>query len=498
MRELESGSWKECLAELARILDVQSLLAQAEAGESNLLQLGAQQTRELVGGSGAMVELMENGEHVLAASCGVATAHGARSTITAPLRHQSHVVGRLTVVSEAPEAFDEVDVAAVRLTAAVLGAAVGQARALEEQQQAEDHAWETAEQLGGILRAATELAIVGVDHHGHVTFFNSGAEKMLGYIGAEIIGRDVQLLHDASELTARAAERGVSIAELFVGPAMLGGASTNEWTYVRKDGSHLLVALTVTGMRAEDGTLLGFVGVASDITQRRAVERMKDEFVSVVSHELRTPLTGIRASLGLLSSGAVAPESPHGRRMLEIAVANTDRLVRLLNDILDLERIRIGGASLQKQPTMLGPLLQQSAEVVQSLAADAGVRVDVQPVAVQLSVDSERLIQVLSQLLSNAVKFSKAGAVIRLRGCLVDNVVRMEVQDEGTGIPAEHLERIFLPFHQVDSSDSRARGGTGLGLAICQQIVQQHGGRIWAESVVGTGTTFIVELPRGR
>jgi len=257
------------------------------------------------------------------------------------------------------------------------------------------------------------------------------------------------------------------------------------------------VSLTITGMRAEDGTLLGFVGVATDITERRAVERMKDEFISVVSHELRTPLTGVRASVGLLAGGVVSPQSAHGQRMLEIAVGNSDRLIRLLNDILDLERMRMSGTPIQKRPTALGDLMMQAEDVVHPMAIEAGVQLDVQPASIEVSVDPDRLVQMLSQLMSNAVKFSAQGTVVRLRACdAAADHVRLEIQDQGTGIPSDHLERIFMPFHQVDSSDSRARGGTGLGLAICRRIVEQHGGRIWAESALGAGTTIVVDLPR--
>jgi two-component system, OmpR family, sensor histidine kinase VicK len=525
-------------ADLESILQVQTTLLQADLSHHELLHMAARQTQSLLDASGAIVELLEAEELVLAAASGVAAGHQDRrlpvdgtlsgesirtgqalvcldclndarvnqdfvrqldvqSMIVAPLRYAASVVGVLKVLSPRPGAFDDSSLATVRLTAAVLGAAIGQARALEERERAEAHARETAQRLADILRAATELAIIGVDHEGKVIFFNTGAEKMLGYRADEIIGTTAQRLHDPREIEKRTTRLGVTTAELFVGPARMGGSFTDEWTFIRKDGSRLIVSVTITGMRALDGRLIGFVGVAIDITQRKAMERMKDEFISIVSHELRTPLTGIRASLGLVVSGVVGHETPRAGRMLGIAVDNTDRLIRLLNDIIDLERMRLGQAPINKRQAQVSDLMTMAVESVHSMADDAGVSLDVQPASFDVRVDPDRFVQVLSQVVSNAVKFSTAGSVVVIRAYASStDTVRLEVQDQGPGIPTDQLERIFQPFHQVDSSDSRAQGGTGLGLAICRGIMEQHGGRIWAESVIGAGTTLVLELPK--
>jgi signal transduction histidine kinase len=265
---------------------------------------------------------------------------------------------------------------------------------------------------------------------------------------------------------------------------------------VRKDGSRLTVALTLSPMHGDQGEVVGFVGVATDITARKAMDRMKDEFISIVSHELRTPLTGIRGSLGLLAGGVLGPVSPQAQRMLDIAVSNTDRLIRLVSDMLDLERMQSNRAELQKVRCDLGDLLQQATDVMRPQAERAGVGLDVDPLAVSVQVDPDRVVQVLTNLLSNAIKFSSAGTRVCVSAEPVGGGrVRVDVRDQGRGIPAEQLEHIFERFRQVDASDSRAKGGSGLGLAICRMIVEQHGGRIWAQSTPGQGSTLSFELP---
>jgi signal transduction histidine kinase len=241
---------------------------------------------------------------------------------------------------------------------------------------------------------------------------------------------------------------------------------------------------------------VGFIGIASDITERKAVEQMKDQFVSLVSHELRTPLTSIRGSLGLLAGGVLGQVPERGQRMLDIAVNNTERLLRLINDILDLERMQSGRIQMERVDSDLTSLMTQSGDVMRAMAEGAGVEVEVQPLAAHLCADPDRIIQALTNLLSNAIKFSPRGGNVRLRAVRCgDASVRIEVRDQGRGIPADKLEHVFERFQQVEADDARAKGGTGLGLAICRTIVEQHAGRIWAESTLGAGTTMIVELP---
>jgi signal transduction histidine kinase len=270
-----------------------------------------------------------------------------------------------------------------------------------------------------------------------------------------------------------------------------------ESQFSRKDGTTFWAAVTVRAVRDATGEIQYYEGSMEDITQRRAVDQLKDEFVSLVSHELRTPLTAIRGALGLLTSGMLGPLSDQGQRMVEIAVRNTDRLVRLINDILDIERMQSGKVAMQPRLCNAADLLYQAAEELRAMAQEAQVRLMVRPLQVELRVDPDRILQTLINLVSNAIKFSPAGTTVWLTAERWGEQLLIQVQDQGRGIPAEKLESIFERFQQVDASDSRQKGGTGLGLAICRSIVQQHGGRIWVESQVGQGSTFSFAVPVG-
>ena len=236
--------------------------------------------------------------------------------------------------------------------------------------------------------------------------------------------------------------------------------------------------------------------IFQDVTKRREVDRMKNEFISVVSHELRTPLTSIRGSLGLLAGGALRKDPEKGDRMLDIALKNTERLVRLINDILDLEKIESGKVALDVQPIDAADLLNQASATMHALADTNHVQLDTVAVRGTLHADRDRMLQTLTNLLSNAIKFSGAGSTITLASQRRGSGLLIRVRDQGRGIPAGKLQSIFERFQQVDASDSRDKGGTGLGLAICRTIVQQHGGSIWVESTEGKGSEFFVFLPR--
>jgi hypothetical protein len=243
------------------------------------------------------------------------------------------------------------------------------------------------------------------------------------------------------------------------------------------------------------GKLYGRIWYFRDITERSELARMKSELVSVVSHELRTPLTSIRGALGLLSGGLLRSQPEKGERMLKIAVSNTDRLVRLINDILDLERLESGKMNMEKQTCNAADLMTQAADGVRDLADKAGVSLSVSQHSARLFVDPDRIIQALINLLSNAIKFSPRGKTVWLSATPLADQILFQVKDQGRGVPQEKCESIFERFQQVDASDRREKGGTGLGLPITRNIVQQHGGRIWVESTLGQGSTFFFTLP---
>ena len=240
------------------------------------------------------------------------------------------------------------------------------------------------------------------------------------------------------------------------------------------------------------------------LVQRSELDQIKDEFISTVSHELRTPLTSIRGALGLLSAGLMGNVDAKAQNLLRIAVTNTDRLIRLINDILDIERMESGRATLQVRRCNLRELVQQAIETMTAMADAAGVAlvlvVTAPTEAVALDGDADRILQVVTNLLSNAIKFSPPKTAVHIHIEADPDWLTLRVSDEGRGIPTDKLESIFDRFQQVEASDARQKGGTGLGLAICKTIVAQHNGSIWAESNVqqkrGPGASLIVAFPR--
>lgn len=235
--------------------------------------------------------------------------------------------------------------------------------------------------------------------------------------------------------------------------------------------------------------------VFRDLTRRREIERMKSEFVSVVSHELRTPLTSIHGSLALLASGLLGSVSDKGERMLEIAVNNTDRLIRLLNDILDMEKLDSGKMEIRQMQCSASELIEHAIEVMLPMAQSQQITLSSNKSDLSINADRDRIIQCLTNLLSNGIKFSEPGGTVKVAAKAVGTRAQFEVSDRGRGIPENKKHAIFERFQQVDTSDSRKRGGTGLGLAISRSIVEQHGGTMWVESQLGVGSTFFFTVP---
>ncbi len=237
--------------------------------------------------------------------------------------------------------------------------------------------------------------------------------------------------------------------------------------------------------------------VIRDISKRKEIERMKDEFVSTVSHELRTPLTSIQGSLGLIANGVMGAMPAAAKPLVDIAYKNCSRLVLLINDILDSEKIAAGKMVFAFKEQEIMPLLEHAVESNRAYGAQYGVRLEISGAVsgAKVDVDHDRLIQVLTNLLSNAAKFSPKGEVVTVTAARVERKIRISVTDRGPGIPVEFRDRIFQKFSQADSSDRRAKGGTGLGLSISKAIVEKHGGTLSFESESGRGSTFSVEIP---
>lgn len=235
-----------------------------------------------------------------------------------------------------------------------------------------------------------------------------------------------------------------------------------------------------------------------DIVQLRELERLKRDFVSTVSHELRTPLTSMRGALGLILGGKTGELPAKSRDLLQIAMSNTERLIRLINDILDIEKMDAGQISLRRDRLRLRPLLETTCTGLEAFAREhrATVRIT-SPMESDADVigDPDRLIQVFTNLISNALKFSPSDGEVEITIAIEDSIVRVRVRDHGPGIPPEFAERIFGRFQQAGGADSRKSGGTGLGLNIARGIVEMHSGAIGFEPADGGGTTFWVTLP---
>ncbi|MDG4582789.1 MAG: PAS domain S-box protein [Candidatus Competibacter sp.] len=384
----------------------------------------------------------------------------------------------------------------------------GVVRDLSERQQAERRLDEISRLRQAILDSAN-VFIISTDTEGVIRIFNKAAQRMLGYTEEEMVGNATPaLIHDLGEVTAHAKalskELGCPIEpgfEVFVAKPRRGQADENEWTYIRKDGSRFPVLLTVTALRDPHGEITGFLGIGSDITERKKVERMKSEFVSTVSHELRTPLTSIRGALGLILGKASAGLSAKVRQLLETANRNSERLTLLINDILDLEKIESGRLEFIFKPLDLSALARQALAANEGYAQQHGVRLRLSEDVSQATVwgDEHRLLQVFANLLSNAIKYSSEGGAVVISVQPTDNArFRVCVKDRGRGIPAAFRDRIFQRFAQADSSDTREKGGTGLGLSITKAIVERHGGCIDYHSQEGVSTEFFFELPEWR
>lgn len=366
------------------------------------------------------------------------------------------------------------------------------------------HALMEATQTRQAILDSANLSIIATDPQGTILSFNRAAERMLGYDAGDVVNRlTPAVIHEPDEVIKRAAvlsqELGYEIMpgfEVFVAKARLGLTDENVWTYIRKDGSRFPVLLSVTTIRDEDNAITGFLGVGADITERLKIDQMKNEFISVVSHELRTPLTSIRGSLGLLAGGVAGALPDKAKTLVDIACNNSERLVRLINDILDIEKIAAGKMEFRMEPIGLMSVINQAVLDNKGFADAHAVHVKVvQDCQLQVRGDHDRLIQVMINLLSNAVKFSPPESEVYIAVTAQQNWVRVSVKDLGPGIAVEFHKRIFQKFAQADGSDTRASGGTGLGLNICKELIERMAGRINFETQAGAGTTFYFELP---
>ena len=396
-------------------------------------------------------------------------------------------VGTLCLIDQAPRVFAESQIAALADLAAwaeleldVL--TVKQATALAREKET---------RLQAIVESAGD-AIITIDEKGCIKTFNPAASRIFGYGVESLNGQH------AGQLFAQAcrARIGIHMRDLLAHGLKSETQSRMEVMGQRADGNAFEAEMVVCQIQVEGQR--EFVGIVRDISEGKKIERMKNEFVSTVSHELRTPLTSIQGSLGLLIGGAVGEIPAPARQLLGIAHNNCERLVRLINDILDVEKIESGHIHFNMGLYALMPLVHQAIEATQPFAMQFQVTFKLQlpdseaPLCVL--ADPDRLVQVIVNLLSNAAKFSPAGGTVDVIVKAHGASIRLSVIDRGCGIAQEFRGRIFQKFAQADASDSRQKSGTGLGLSISKAIVEKLGGRIDFESQDGLGSEFFVDL----
>ena len=329
------------------------------------------------------------------------------------------------------------------------------------------------------------------DGDGKIVTANIEIEKQFGYRIEELIGQPIELLvpqrlrqqHCQSRMAFNRA------------PTMRSIGTRLNLVALHKNGTEFPVEIFLNPIKLSDVQLV--LSMIVDVTERRRLDHMKDEFVATVSHELRTPLTSIAGALGLMAGDAAGKLPVIASRLVSIAYASSQRLVRLLNDILDIEKMELGNVAFDFKRIGVWPLIEQTIEENRAFAEgyDVRLRLDSASAAADVCADSSRLAQVVTNLLSNAIKFSSPGeevvVAIETRG----DIVRISVRDHGNGIPEEFKQRIFQKFAQADATNARQKSGSGLGLSIVKQIVDRLDGAVGFEDAPGGGTIFYVDLP---
>jgi PAS domain S-box-containing protein len=366
-------------------------------------------------------------------------------------------------------------------------------------QDAETHLAQMERRYRGLLEAAPDAMVV-VDQSGEIVLLNVQAEKQFGYHRDELVGQKVKNIIPegfAERLIADGTRTAAAALAQQIGMGI-------ELSGRRKDGSEFPIEIMLSPLQSDEGILV--TAAIRDISVRKTVEthlaqmegmdRLKDEFVSTVSHELRTPLTSIAGALGLLIGNAAGKLPEHATRLLAIAHTNSQRLVRLVNDILDIEKMESGQILFSFKRVEARALVKQAIEGNRGFADSYGIRVRLDPesTAGEVHADPDRLAQVVTNLLSNAIKFSPPGGEVVVAIQQRDRSVRISVRDHGPGIPPDFRPHMFEKFAQADASNTRRKGGTGLGLSIVKQIVTRLGGTVDFDDAPGGGTVFQVDL----
>jgi PAS domain S-box-containing protein len=350
---------------------------------------------------------------------------------------------------------------------------------------------QSAEESCGLAVEACPNGMVMTDSAGRIVLANAEIERMFGYDRSELLGQTVEILLPERLRNGHLQHRAAFLHR----PEMRRLGENRTLPGRHRDGSEFPVEIGLFPVRGGDDVFV--LGVIVDVGNRSRMDRLKDEFVSTVSHELRTPLTSIAGSLGLLIGGAAGALPEPAARLIRIAQTNSQRLVRLINDILDIEKMESGQVSFRFRRLSARAVVEQAIEANRAYADGFQVRIRLDPGSSndEVYADADRLAQIVTNLLSNAIKFSPRDGEVVVAITENAGTVRLAVRDRGQGIPREFRSRIFEKFAQADGTDARRKGGTGLGLSIVKQIATKLGGSVGFEDAEGGGTIFWVALP---
>ena len=410
-----------------------------------------------------------------------------KSLLCVPLKAGSDVLGVINVNNKLNGApFSEFD---ERLLMTIAG---GAAIALRNTDLL--HKTEEARLFVTNILESLDIAVLVLDASRSVSLANTTFSRLFGEPPKDLVGRKTTEI-------CRGDLNGV-IEQLCREASETGDVTEAEHDYGAADGRSVPLEIRCMHLRDSLSTIIGYVIVIRDISESRELvklrrlDEMKTNFVSTVSHELRTPLTSMIASVSLMREGLAGEVTPKQKRLLDLIYRNSDRLHELINDILDLSRLESGTHRLQYAETGFRELAEDSVNLLSGAADERQVKLIVEGDRdYPMCVDPGKIKQVLVNLIGNAVKFTRPGGQVKVRAEIRDSGLTLCVEDDGVGIPPEHLERVFDRFHQVEDAMTRTNRGSGLGLAICRRIVKTHGGRIWVESEVGRGSRFFFEIP---
>ncbi len=411
---------------------------------------------------------------------------GPRGLAAFPVRGRSRVLGGLVLVFAGPRSLYEAETRLLAAYADQLAMALDNAALFEEAENKKT-------QLEQVFASTTDGFLVA-DLSGRIVAFNRQGGDLLGISPDDVIGRPFhRLVETLGPAVGWETPGGQALENVIAGgrpEAALGDLD------VRTPEPRTL-GWRAAPMRDLLGAAVGVTITFHDVTRQREIDRMKTEFVSTVSHELRTPLTSIKGSLHLLLSDPSLTLDNTQRQLIDISVKNTDRLIRLITNILDISKIEAGHIQLDLGPHRVDEFVSVAVDGIAAFAESRGITITVDTDAglPSLKVDVDRMVQVVTNLLSNAIKFSPPGGGVRVTVKATGRQAELRVRDQGRGIAAEDMGKLFKKFQQLDGSNVRSVGGTGLGLAICRGIVEEHGGSIGVESQLGQGATFIVKLP---